>query len=175
MGPLQVMTCPTLLEHLQTWVHDGATVASALFNDGRLSYPGRWDVEDHLGAPDPYTLAHEARVIVGLSTRCEAAIRLLSREATARHSEEDATLELLWLTHWSAGPLEGPSLDRLVAALVAVQELTEGIWWDQEAAVAAEVLVEEMTRLGFPPTRESLEELFDGAEPACVGLGLVQL
>lgn len=172
---VQVLIDPTLFDHLQTWSHDGATVASALFQDGRIYYPGRWDVENHIGDVDPYTLGHEARVVVGLGPKAEAAIRLLSREVTRRHAEEDGTLELLWLSHESAGPLLGASLDRLVAALVAVHELTVGIWWDQEAAVAAEVLVAEMTNAGFPPTRESMEELMDGAEPACVGLGLVEL
>lgn len=174
-GDVSVVVDSTLLAHLQTWQHDGATVASSLFADGRLSYPGRDYVEEQLGAPDPYTLAHEARVIRGLGARAEAAVRILSWEANRRHASDDPTLELLWLAHESAGPLEGISPDRLVAALVSVQELTSGHWWDMEAGCAAQVLVEDLTALGFPPTQEGLEELFDGAEPACVGLGLVQL
>jgi hypothetical protein len=175
MTAVSVIVSQALLDHLQTWDHDGATVSSALFGDGRLVYPGRDHVEHQMGAPDPYTLAHEARVIVGLGARAEAAIRLLAWEANRRHSNDDPTLELLWLSHESARSLEGPSPDRLVAALVSVQELSSGAWWDPEAGVAAQVLVEELTRLGFPPSHEGLEELFDGAEPACVGLGLVQL
>lgn len=175
MSDVSVMVSDKLLAHLQTWDHDGTTVASSLFPDGRLTYPGRDYVEEQMDAEEPYTLAHEARVIVGLGLRAEAAIRLLSWEATRRHAADDSTLELLWLSHESAGPLEGPSPDRLVAALVSVQELTRGHWWDLEAAAAAQVLVEELNRLGFPPTAEGLEELFDGAEPACVGLGLVEL
>lgn len=172
---IEVVMCPVLFEHLRTWEHDSTTVEAALFHDGRLLYPGRWDVEDHLGAQDPYTLAHEARVLVGLGARPSAAVRLLAREATERHAHEDPTLELLWLSHGSAGGLRGTSLDRLVAALVAINELTLGLWWDEAAVMAAQVLVADLHGLGFPPTREGLEELFDGAEPACVGLDLVEL
>lgn len=175
MGEVTVLTCPVLLTHLSTFEHDGTTVAGALFSDGRLQYPGRWDVEDHLGDLEPYTLSHEARVVTGLGVKAEAAIRLLSREATRRHVHVDPTLDLLWTVHGSLPSPQGTSLDRLVAALVSIQELTEGLWWDDAAQEAAIVLVAGLHSLGFPPNRAGLEELFDGADPACVGLGLVEL
>lgn len=170
-----VRPCQLLLEHLQTYQVDGASVASALFREGRLWYPSRWEVEDLMQAPDPYTLGHEARVISGLPAPVVSSINLLSWQATQRHAHRDPTLELLWLSHGSLVSPLGPSLDRLVAALVTVEELTEGLWWDDAAYEAMEVLVDGLNRLGFPPTRAALEEIFDGADPACVGLGLVEL
>lgn len=172
---IEVTTCPELMAHLQVYEVDGATVSSVLFRDGRLWYPGRWDVEDHLGSVDPYTLAHEARIVVGLGPRLDACIRLLAREATVRHADEDPTLELLWQSHGALVSPQGTSLDRLVAALVSVQELTVGLWWDEAAVEAAIHLVAGLHALGFPPNRKGLEEIFDGAEPACVGLGMVEL
>ncbi len=170
-----VRTCQSLLEHLVSHEHDGTTVALSLFSDGRLMYPGRRDVEEQMGAEDPYTLEHEARIVVGLGRRTEAAIRMLAREASARHTGHDPTLDLLWSAHVSAPSSEGISLDRVVAALVAVQELSEGNWNDPDVIEAAVVMIDGLRSAGFPPSRSGLEELFDGADPAVCGLGMVML
>lgn len=172
---IAVRTNPSLLSHLQTFEVDGATVDSLLFEGGRLAYPGRKEIEYELGYADPYTLAMEARVIEGLSKRANAAIRLLAREADDHllFSMEDSTLELLWRSHGSW--TKGISLDRLVAALVMVEYALDGRTLNADVERAAEILVTELHRAGFPPTRVGLEELFDGAAPACVGLGLVEL
>ncbi len=173
-----------LMEHLRTYEYDGATVDSLLFEGGRLAYPGRKEIEHQLGYIEPYTLELEARVIEGLSPKMVAAIRLLSREAMCipgplkvwSHDDADPTLELLWMAH---GSWDGaPSFDRLVAALVMIEYTLEAGpqgTFDPMIEMAAEVLVRGLHKLGFPPTHEGLEELFDGAPPACVGLGLVEL
>lgn len=177
---------PDLMQHLSSFEVDGATVASLLFDGGRLLYPGRKQLESELGYIEPYTLELEARVIEGLSKKAQEAIRLLTEHLFAT-TVLDPTLEVLWGSHdaWMAN---GISLDRLVAALVMVERIGEeqatgladresgrrgGV--DQRLVDAAYLLVQELHSLGFPPTRESLEEIFDGAEPACVGLGLVEL
>lgn len=172
---IAVRTNPSLLEHLSTFEVDGATVDSLLFEGGRLSYPGRKEIEYELGYADPYTLQLEARVVEGLTKPMRAAIRLLSREAISRRwfKELDPTLELLWMSHgaWH----DGVSLDRLVSALVMVDYAMNERTFDEDIERACEVLVRGLHSCGFPPDRESLEELFDGAPPACVGLGLVEL
>jgi hypothetical protein len=172
---LTVRTNNELLNHLQAFDHDGATVDSLLFEGGRLSYPGRKEIEYQLGYVEPYTLDLEARVIEGMSKKMAASIRLLSREAMSRRwfKDLDPTLELLWMAHgaWH----DGVSLDRLVAALVMVDYAMNERTFDSDIEKACEVLVQGMYSLGFPPTEAGLEELFDGAPPACVGLGLVEL
>ena len=173
-----VRTNLELLEHLRTFEQDGATVAGALFEGGRLSYPGRRELEYMLGYTEPYTLELEARVIEGLPRRMAAAIRILADVAGDLASSEP-TLDLLWAAHstWRSGV----SLDRLVAALVVVEMLVSsnsvGTWYGRDADLqqAAQVLVGGMHSIGFPPSQASLEELFDGAPPAAVGLGLVDL
>lgn len=167
-----------LMEHLRTFEYDGATVDSLLFEGGRLAYPGRKEIEHKLGYIEPYTLELEARVIEGLPKKMSAAIRLLSREAVSTpgplaEDHLDPTLELLWMAHgaWN----DEVSLDRLVAALVMVEYATRVGPLDPNVEMAAEVLVRGLHALGFPPTHEGLEELFDGAPPACIGLGLVEL
>lgn len=164
-----------LMEHLKTYEVDGGTVDSLLFEGGRLSYPGRKDIEHQLGYIEPYTLELEARVIEGLPQKMVAAIRLLSREAISRRwfKEIDPTLELLWMAHGAFH--EGVSLDRLVAALVMVDYAVNERTFDEDIEIAAHVLVHGLHTLGFPPSEEGLEELFDGAPPACIGLGLVEL
>lgn len=42
---ITVRTNLSLLEHLSTFEVDGGTVASLLFEGGRLSYPGRKEIE----------------------------------------------------------------------------------------------------------------------------------
>ncbi len=164
-----------LMEHLRTFDVDGATVDSLLFEGGRLAYPGRKEIEHQLGYIEPYTLELESRVVEGLSPKMKASIRLLSREAMSRRwfKDIDPTLELLWMAHgaWH----DGVSLDRLVAALVMVDYAMNERTFDDDIEKASEVLVRGLHALGFPPTHDGLEELFDGAPPACIGLGLVDL
>lgn len=177
---ITVRHSPQLQLHLETFEVDGATVASVLFNGGRLSYPGRKEMEVMLGYTEPYTLSHEARVIEGLPRKVVVAIRMLAgRVPLVRKVDE--TLDLLWTAHedWI---VNGISPDRLVAALVMTQLLAyendlyplEGML-REELTVHAYELVKGMHMVGFPPSHESLEELFDGAPPACVGLGLVDI
>lgn len=169
-----VRTNLELLEHLKSFTQDGATVESLLFEGGRLSYPGRKEIEYQLGYVEPYTLELEARVLEGLSPRVAAAIRILADEAQGL-AMIDPTLELLWAAHgaWRGGI----SLDRLVAALVMVEYATDdrSVLFSDDVTRAAELLVQGLHSMGFPPNQHSLEELFDGAAPACVGLGLVDL
>ncbi len=169
-----VRTNESLLEHLRCYEHDGATVDSLLFEGGRLSYPGRKEIEYQLGYVEPYTLELEARVIEGISPRVAAAIRILADAARPLASSEP-TLELLWAAHSSWR--KGISLDRLVAALVMVEYATDdrACLFDEDVTTAAEILVRGLHSAGFPPSEAGLEELFDGAPPACVGLGLVDL
>lgn len=179
---------PKLHEHLEKYEVDGATVASALFEGGRLSYPGRKEIEFELGDVEPYTLWHEARVIEGLPQPVQAAVRVLGK--TMRRwlqlaGDLDPTLELLWTSHeaYIAGPDRGGgeiSLDRLIAALTMVQALSEVRMGERDSFVlaledAAATLIGGLEAAGFFPSSESLEELFDGAAPACVGLGLVDI
>ncbi len=165
-----------------TFEVDGATVGTLLFeNGGRLSYPGRKDIEYELKQAEPYTLDHEARVLEGLSKSLAASIRLLAFEATYRFCGHDSTLDLLWVSHnaYQTENKEHIALDRLVAALVSVQALQNGEWNHiKDAKIlfeAAEVMILEMHRVGLPPTIDGLDELFDGAPPASVGLCLIDL
>jgi hypothetical protein len=169
-----IRTNTELLDHLRSFVHDGATVDSLLFEGGRLAYPGRREIEYQLGYVEPYTLELEARVIEGLPKKVSSAIRVLADAARALAMSEP-TLDLLWAAHSSWR--EGVSLDRLVAALVMVEYATDDRSWivDEDVQRAAEILIRGLHSTGFPPTDEGLEELFDGAPPACVGLGLVDL
>lgn len=171
---LTVKHNPKLAEHLSTYEVDGATVESVLFEGGRLAYPGRKEIEYHLGYEEPYTLALEARVIEGLSPRLATVIRFLADEAKEL-AMDDPTLELLWKSHSSWR--DGISLDRLVAALVMVQYATDdrSAVMSDDVIKSAEMLVRGLHTIGFPPSGDALEELFDGAPPACVGLGLVEL
>lgn len=185
---LSVRHSANLQRHLETFEHDGATVASVLFEGGRLAYPGRKDIEYELGSPEPYTLEHESRVIDGLPLPVQAAVRVLSktlRRWLQLSGELDPTLELLWSSHeaYIGGPDRGGgeiSVDRLVAALTMVQSLAERqpqpadtfVMALEDAAVA---LIRGLEALGFFPSSESLEELFDGAPPACVGLGMIDI
>lgn len=168
---ISVRTNPELRKHLETFEVDGATVDSLLFEGGRLSYPGRKEIEYQLGYVEPYTLDLEARVIEGIAPKMAAAIRVLADGA--KGMVFDPTLELLWAAHssWRGGI----SLDRLVAALVMVEFALDGRTLDPDLERAAEILVKGLHTIGFPPTEAGLEELFDGAPPACVGLGLVDL
>jgi hypothetical protein len=170
---ITVRTNKELLEHLRTHQIDGGTVEALLFEGGRLSYPGRKEIEYQLGYTEPYTLDFEARVIEGISPRLASVIRFLADHATAGAS--DPTLELLWQAH--ASWREGISLDRLVAALVCVEMARDdrAALFNDDVINAAEMLVRGLHSIGFPPTELGLEELFDGAPPACVGLGLVDL
>lgn len=180
---VSVRTNPKLLEHLRQWEHDGATVDSLLFEGGRLSYPGRKEIEYQLGYTEPYTIELEARIVEGISPRFAAAVRMLANNVKLCE-ELDPTLELLWSAHssWSAN---GISLDRLVAALVMIQIMQDGERDNHLSAIeacqnvdlnrAAVILVKGLHSFGLPPTQLGLEELFDGAPPACVGLGLVDL
>lgn len=173
---IAIRTSLVLLEHLRSHELDGATVASALFDGGRLSYPGRKDIEHQLGYTEPYTLELEARVIEGMPPRTVASVRYLAYIATEAHRGFDLTLDLLWGTHHAYhNRKEGPSLDRLVAALVAIEDLRLHDISDEAASVAASRVILHLHTIGLPPTKEGLEELFDGADPACVGLGMVQL
>jgi hypothetical protein len=68
----------------------------------------------------------------------------------------------------------------LVAALVTVNDVL-GIKGSTSGpgvttmVRACEVLIMGLQREGFPPSGDSLEELCDGAVPACVGLGIVDI
>lgn len=175
---IAVRTNEDLLNHLSTFEVDGASVGSLLFEGGRLTYPGRREIEYELGYAEPYTLHMEARVIEGLSKKVAASIRILSRFARTIPNDDwseeiDPTLELLWIAHES-WDRNGISADRLVAALVAVNFAMNN---KQDSLIeeACETLIRGLHSCGFPPDRESLEELFDGAPPASVGLGLVDL
>lgn len=176
---ITIKNSKTLLQHLETYAVDGGTVASVLFEGGRLSYPGRKALEHELGYIEPYTLDHEARTISGLSKKVSASIRLLARDVTIRMSGFDLTLDLLWESHQAYQPMkdEGPSLDRLVAALVAVHMANDKNIYvnDRDADEACYILVSGMHDVGFPPTIDMLEELWDGAPPASVGLGMVEV
>lgn len=171
---LVVRTSAALLAHLRL-----CGLEEEFFGGGRLQYPGRREIEVQLGRPEPYTIDLEARVIEGLPRRAAAAVRFLSAAVTRRalrDPECDPTLELLWAAHGSYGAEPwSPSLDRLVAALVGIEEVRSGRPAGLAEADAAVVLVTAMHAVGFPPTREGLEELFDGAPPACVGLGPVEV
>ena len=171
-----------LLVHLREFELDGATVGSSLFEGGRLSYPERRRLEHELGFIEPYTLQHEACVIDGMDRRWNAACRFLARIATRATS--DPTLDLLWGSHdafshaiTEAGP---QAIDRLVAALVTINMILEaearsGTPPSATVMRACEVLIVGLQAAGFPPSAESIEELSDGAVPACVGLGLVDI
>jgi len=171
---LTVRHSKELHEHLSTFEVDGGTVASLLFDGGRLNYPGRKALEHELGYIEPYTLEHESRIIEGFTPKMTAAVRILCREAKGL-TLNDPTLELLWRAHaaWN----EGTSIDRLVCALVIVEMAMDdrACLFNREVEFAAEVLIAGLHSLGFPPNERSLEELFDGAPPAAVGLGLVEL
>jgi hypothetical protein len=168
-----------LLSHLQTYKVDDGTVASLLFEGGRLSYPGRKALEHELGYIEPYTLEHEARVISGLPKKVSASIRLLASDMTSRLHGFDITLDLLWQSHqaYQRQKDEGPSLDRFIAALVAVKMASDdniySTWKDADDACY--ILISGLHSVGFPPTADMLEELWDGAAPASVGLGIVEL
>lgn len=172
---ISVRTKPELVEHLSNFLFDGATVGSLLFDGGRLAYPGRKEIEYQLGYTEPYTLELEARVLEGISPKMAACIRFLADEATSNLTGTDPTLELLWKAHssWRAGI----SLDRLVAALVMVEYATDdrSVLMSEDVVRAAELMIKGLHTVGFPPNEAGLEELFDGAPPACVGLGLVDL
>lgn len=184
-----VRTNPELLEHLRQFSQDGTNMAEVIFEGGRLAYPGRKDLEYELGYSDPYTLELEARVIEGMPARWNAAVRFLARLATDQNVDEP-TLSLIWSAHNSymypsgysdsaVGVGKAPSLDRLVAALVSIEKY-ESLLATEHLVLsvipeAAEVVVKGLHSVGLPPTIEGLEELFDGAPPACVGLGLVEL
>jgi hypothetical protein len=168
---LVIRHSPELQQHLETFEVDGATVAAVLFDGGRLSYPGRKEIEYQLGHTEPYTLELESRTIEGLSSRAMAATRIMAQ--IAGEQAEDPTLDFLWTAHssWASREI---SLDRLVAALVGVQLAIDG-GHGPEAEYAAQILVWELASMGFFPSSESLEEICDGAPPACVGLGLVDI
>lgn len=170
---IRIRTSEGLLEHLKTYQYDGANVGSLLFEGGRLSYPGRRRFEFEMGYSEPYTLELEARVIIDLPRRLEAAIRILARAAN-RLETIDPTLELLWYTH-SVWMRNGISLDRIVAALVTVQYHIDSSFEDDEIEDAASTMIAMMHAIGLPPRRETFEEIFDGAPPACVGLGMIDL
>ena len=173
---ITVRLSSTLRHHLETYEVDAATVASVLFDGGRFSYPGRKEMEYELAYTEPYTLDHESRVIEGLPRKVTAAIRLLSHEATKRF-KGDPTLDMLWEAHeaYPRPEKEGPSLDRFVAALVMMQHAMDERTFDDDIELACTALISGLQAEGFPPSSESLEELFDGAPPACVGLGLVDI
>lgn len=177
---LSVKTDASLLSHLKEFDVDGSTVESALFAGGRLTYPGRRDLEMQLGFDEPYTIGHEARVVIGLPPPLCKTIRLLANNALFVPDDIDPTLHLLWSSH-SAWSSNGISLDRIVAAAVMVEYVLEsGLEQlpEQRLAVLEEHslrMIDDMRKAGFPLTRRSLEELFDGADPACVGLNLVEL
>jgi len=173
---ITVKHSPTLKDWLSTCIVDGGTVDSLLFDGGRLSYPGRQEIEVQLGMAEPYTLDHEARTIEGLSRKVQASIRLLSAHATRLYGDSDHTLHLLWEAHMLyPRPLgEGPSLDRLIAALVMVQMATT-VEVDADIDYASVVLITALHAEGFSPSSAAIEELCDGAPPASVGLGLVDI
>jgi hypothetical protein len=173
---LTISHSPPLEKHLSEFEVDGATVASVLFADGRLMYPGRHDVEQTMQAADPYTLWHEARVVGGLFGSISKAVWDLAL-AAGELPDLDPTLDLLWRSHAAAQALlsSGPSLDRLVAALVMVESLRRSGRGPRALDDSAIVLVRAMAAAGFPASATSLEEIWDGAAPACVGLGLVEI
>lgn len=164
----------TLAEFLGQFTDsDGGSFAELIFADGRLAYPARTDIEKVLGFDDPHTLDHESRVFHGASPRFSSAVKLLAAEATDRLQGWDPTLDLLWSAHHTALREVGEvSVDRLVAALVAVQMFASGAWNPTEWDMPALALVEEMHMAGMPPTKHVLSEL---GEPACVLLGLVDV
>jgi len=170
---ISVRHSPQLQHHLETYDVDGATVASVLFEGGRLAYPERKRLEHELSYVEPYTLELECRVICGLPKPIAASIRYLARLATEKHRDHDPTLDLLWEAH-SAWDGSEPSIDRLVAALVAIEDAA-GSTGNELTVRAALVLVGYLHTQGLPPTVDGLEELWDGAAPACVGLCLVDL
>lgn len=175
MLELRVSHSEPLERHLSSYEFDGSTVEAALFSDGRLMYPGRHDVEQTMRAAEPYTLSHEARVIEGFYGSIVRSIWVLS-EAAADLPDLDPTLELLWQTHSAARRLnQPPSLDRLVAALVMVERIRGGGRAADPLGDAAYVLVRAMAAAGFPVSASALEEIWDGAAPACVGLDLVEI
>lgn len=171
-----------LLAHLSAYHHDGSSVAEALFAGGRLCYPGRHHVEQQLGCPDPYGLGHESRVLEGPGVPA-AQIRLLAGLATDRAAGIDPTLDLLWHAHRSHRVTgEGPSLDRLVASLVALRALHDALWEPGRDRCFWPALLEAgaglygwMQAEGLPPSEHALEEICDGAMPACIGLNLVEI
>jgi len=179
---LTVKFSSELHAHLSSFLVDGASVGDVLFEGGRLAYPGRKDIEYQLGYTEPYTLELEARIVEGFSPAVNAAIRFLAAIATDVHSSEEETLRLLWESHREysleqsrAGREEGPALDRLVAALVTIEDARQAGSTDQIIIAAASALIKALHIAGIPPTPAGLEELFDGADPACVGLGLVEI
>ena len=176
MIALTVRQSPTLLNHLKIHDHDGATVETALFEGGRLQYPGRQQIEQQLGFMDPYTIELESRVLVGFFQSVTASIRLLSRAATETFRGQDETLDLLWDSHNSyvrpSG--EGPSLDRLVAALVMVEHAKQ-TQTSPDIEYACLVLIRGLSAAGFPPGQRALDELWADCPPACIGLGLITL
>ena len=176
MLSLRVTHSPRLMEHLSKFEVDGTTVEASLFADGRLTYPGRHDIEQTMLAPEPYTLWHEARVIEGLFESISSAIWKLSALVSSA-DDLDPTLEVLWRSHSNAEQLKvPPSLDRLVAAMVAVEKLKSSRQPSGDPmGEAAYVMVRGFAAAGFPLSAAAMEELWDGAAPACVGLGLVDI
>lgn len=178
MMNIAVRQSENLLQHLRNFEFEGATVESLLFDGGRLSYPGRKEIEQQLGFADPYTLEMEARTLDGLFQSISTSIRFLAREATRTfHGKIDPTLDLIWGVH-DAYPRhedEGPSLDRLVAALVMVQHVLDVGSTDKDVQHACSVMINGLTAIGFPPSEKALEELCDGAPPICVGLNMVTI
>lgn len=176
-----------LLLHLQSFEMDGATVASSLFDGGRLSYPERRRMEHELGFIEPYALEHESRTLEGMSVQWNAACRFLARIATRWASDIDPTLDLLWGSHDAFAHLtkdaEAQALDRLIAALVTVErtrhlvvsDVTENGKPTNVLIRACEVLIRGLQANGFPPSGLALEEICDGAMPACIGLGMIDV
>lgn len=174
---IMIRQSEALLEHLKSYEVDGATVDSLLFAGGRLHYPGRKEVEQLLGFADPYTIELEARTIDGLFQSIAASIRLLASEATRFFRGTDPTLDLLWGSHaaYQRSPSEGPSLDRLIAALVMVEHVREHGHPDRDIEHACTVMINGMIAIGFPASEMALEELCDGSLPACAGLNLIEI
>lgn len=178
---ISVVGSDALFLHLHSFESDGSTVASVLFEGGRLSYPERRRIEYELGFSEPYLLEHEARVLEGMGPQWNAAVRWLARLATKRVN--DPTLDLLWHAHDSfahALPEAGaPALDRLVAALVTINDALHVVPQHGTATNtlvrASELVIRGLQCEGFPPSGLALEELCDGAVPACVGLDLVDI
>ena len=180
---IRVHHSDALMLHLETFEDDGATVASLLFDGGRLSYPERQHMEYQLGFSEPYTLYHEARVMTGMGPQWNAACRFLARLATRKSAGHDPTLDLLWTAHDAfshlSNPAEDPALDRLIAALVTIHDARKLERRDGTGAGtlvrAGEILIRGLHSQGFPPSSAALEELCDGAMPACVGLGMIDI
>lgn len=178
-----VRSSPELLVHLSTHEVDGTTVGAALFEGGRLHYPERRRLEYELGFTEPYTLEHEARVIDGMDTRWNSACVFLARVASRRHGESDPTLTLLWECHTAFAMVNvgaAPALDRLIAALVTVNDAMgitrdRGRDWPRSLVDAVTTLLVGLQTVGLPPSSIGMEEICDGAPPACVGLGLVDV